>query len=84
MDNRSVFNQALLIPHSSPILNFLKLNVTENYSDIPKREKRKLNMKTGKELFDDKLYTINLYPVSEWRHYWKTLFSYQQIWGWEK
>ena len=46
-------------------------------------EKRKLNTRTGKELFNDKLYTINLYPVSEWRHHYKeTLFSYQKIWGW--
>ena len=29
-------------------------------------------MKTGKELSNDKLYTINLYPISEWRLNCKT------------
>ena len=38
-------------------------------------EKRKLNMKTGREFSDDKLHTINLYPISEWRHHWRAPFS---------
>jgi len=77
VEKRSVFNQVLLIPPYSPILNFYfpkfknltSLRATLRYPKAKKNknqeEKRKLNTRTGRELSDDKLYTMNLYPVSK-------------------
>ena len=45
------------------------------------KEKIKLIRKTGRELSNDKLYTVNFYPVSEWRHQWRTPFSVIKKYG---
>ena len=51
----------------------LRYSKVRNYKK--QEEKRKLNRKTGKELSNDELCTINLYPVSECRHHWRAPFS---------
>ena len=62
----------------SPSFLLHNLMSQETTKEITRNKKKKVNWtgKTGRELSNDKLNTINLYPFSEWRHHWRTPFSF--------